>query len=365
MSLGVRAMRWAMSLAGLAALVLLAAGPLRAQDTTAVTAVLRGVVADTAGTPVPYALVRILPAGTERFTDARGAFALTGLAPGTYRVRVRQVGYEPFESTVSLRAEGAALRVALRPLEIRLDELTVTVAGPCTAPGPPDPATAPALAAIFAQLTENARRFAVLADSYPFQYFMERTLNDHTEGGAVLPVATDTIEYQRSARVRYRPGEVIGWGTSPRGDRARVLQLPSLPDLADSAFHANHCFAFGGMVDVGGRRLVRMSFRAAEALRAPDIDGDADLDPDSYELRTLTTRLTHPGRAMPGIASASATIQMRELFPSIVVPGSVQGVVEPTIEVRSVRRVIRYVEVQRLLRVHFSGAFPADSTPSP
>lgn len=359
--MGVHVVRWVPWVARLA-VVVLAARPLPAQDTTAV---LRGVVMDTAGTRVPYALVRILSIGTERFTDARGAFVFTGLPLGAYRVQARQVGYEPLESAVSLRAEGAALRIALRPLAIRLDELTVTVRGRCTAPGPPDPGTAPALAAIFAQLRENARRFAVLADSYPFQFSLERTFTDVTRSGVVRTVATDTVDYQSSARVRYRPGELIGWGTGPQGDRARVMQLPSLPDLADSAFIANHCFAFGGMVDRDGRRFLRVSFRAAEDLRTPDIDGDADLDPDSYQLRTLTIHLTRPDRALPGLASASTTIQLAELYSNLIVPGSVRGVLEPIIYGRFGSRITRYVDVQRLLRIRFLRAQPTDSTPSP
>jgi len=54
--------------AGPAVAAVLAVAPLGAQDTAAV---LRGVVSDTAGTRVPYALVRVLPFGVERFTDAR------------------------------------------------------------------------------------------------------------------------------------------------------------------------------------------------------------------------------------------------------------------------------------------------------
>lgn len=205
----------------------------------------------------------------------------------------------------------------------------------------------------------------MLADSYPFQYFIERTFSDVTERGSVLTVATDTVEYQSSARVRYRPGEVIGWGTSPRGERAKVLQLPSLPDLADSTFIANHCFAFGGMVDRDGRRFLRVAFRVAVDLRTPDIDGDADLDPDSYQLRTLTIRLTRPGRAMPRLASASATVQLTELYSNLIVPGSVRGVLEPIADARFGTRITRYVDVQRLLRIHFLRAQPADSTPNP
>ena len=363
-SVGVRTVRRAPWVAGLAAVVVLAARPLPAQDTTAV---LRGVVMDTAGTRVPYALVRILPSGTERFTDARGAFVFTALPLGAYRVQARQVGYEPFESAVSLRAEGAALRIALRPLAIRLDELTVTVPGRCTAPGPPDPGTTPALAAIFAQLRENARRFAVLADSYPFQYFIERTFTDVTRSGAVRTVATDTVEFQSSTRVRYRPGEVIGWGTDPQGGRARAIQLPSLPDLADSAFIANHCFAFGGVREQDGQRLLRVAFRAAENLRTPDVDGDADLDLGSYQLRYLTIQLTRPGRAMPGLVSSSAAMTLMELYRNVLVPGTVRGTLVPTLTFSTSspgRRISQYVERQRLFRVHFLRAQPADSTPS-
>ena len=330
--------------------------PLPAQEATAV---LRGVITDTAGTPVPYALVRVLPVGAERFTDARGGFALAGLRLGSYRLQARQVGYEQFEASVDLGADGATVRVGLRPLAIRLEELTVSVAGRCRVPGSPDQGSEAALSAVFAQLRENARRFAVLADSYPFRYDIERTYSTETEDGEVRRVGMDTVSYQSTARPRYRPGRVVGWSLGPRGARTRSLELPSLPDLADSAFVANHCFGYGGTVERDGRRLLRLSFRAAESVRTPDVNGEADLDVDSYQLRTLTVRLTRADRAMPGLATASAVIELTELFPGLLVPGSVRSVVEPTMDTRGVLRVSRYVDVQRLLRVHFLRASPA------
>jgi hypothetical protein len=368
-SVGVRAVRWAPWVARLAAVVVLAARPLPAQDTTAV---LRGVVMDTAGTRVPYALVRILPTRTERFTDVRGAFVFTALPLGAYRIQARQVGYEPFESAVSLRAEGAALRIALRPLTILLDELTVTVPGRCTAPGPPDPATSPELALIFAELRENARRFAVLADSYPFLYYIERTFTDLGENGAVLWSAADTVEYRSDSRVRYRPGDIIAWGPGLAGRRGRVVRLPSLPDLADSTFHANHCFAFGGVLEHDGRWLLRIAFRAADRLRTPDIDGEAYLDPDTYQLRYLSIRLTRPERATPRLVSASIAMTPLELYRNVLVPGTVRGATVPPLiftaypeDRRTTKRTTKYVEVQRLFRVHFLRPLPVDSTPSP
>jgi len=362
-STAVRPSRPAVVTAALWAALVLAVAPTRAQEATAL---LRGAVTDTFGTRVPHALVRLLPAGAERFTDVLGGFVFAGLEPGSYRLQARQVGFEPHESTVTLGSGEATVRVTLRPLIIRLDELTVSVAGRCRAPGSPESGPEAALAAVFSQLRENARRFAVLADSYPFQYFVERIFTNTLEEGSDRTIATDTVAFESSARPRYRPGRVVGWGVGPRGTRTRAIQLPSLPDLADSAFIANHCFGFGGTVERDdGRRLLRVTFRASEDLRSSDVDGHADLDPDTYQLRTLSTRLTRPGRAMTGVASASATIELTELFPGLLVPGSVRSVVEPTIDARGLPPVRSFVDVQRLLRARFIRASPADTTVVP
>ncbi len=361
-SVGVRAARCAPWVAGLAGVVVLAAGPLRAQDSAAA---LRGSVVTTAGVPVAYALVRVFPVSVERFTDARGAFTVRILGAGPQRVEVRQVGYQPFDTTVTVGGAAVALRLVLRPLDIRLDELTVTAMDRCIAPGLPDLASEPQLAVIFAQVRENARRYALLADSYPFRYAIARTFADLDDGANVLWSVSDTLEYQSNTRVRYRPGDVVGWGPGPRGVRTRVVRLPSLPDFADSAFHANHCFAFLGLVTREGRRVARFAFRAAEALRTPDIDGEVDLDPVTYQVRYATVRLTRPSRVMPGLLSATDSVTFGQLFRNIVTPTEVRGAVVPTLGLRLRSRVARHVESQALFRVHFLRPLPTDSSPSP
>jgi len=328
----------------------LAAAPAGAQE---LGAVLRGSVVNTAGAPVAHALVRMFPASVERFTDAHGAFTLRNLGPGVLRLEVRQVGYQPLDTSVIVESTDVVVRLALHPLTIRLDELTVTAMGRCTAPGPPDPVSEPVLAAIFAQVRENARRYAILADSYPFRYAIARTFADLDEGANVLWSVSDTLEYQSDARVRYRPGDVVGWGPGPRGVRTKVLRLPSLPDFADSTFHANHCFAFEGFFSREGRRVARFAFRAAEALRTPDIDGEVDLDPLTYQVRYATVRLTRPSRAMVGLLSATDSVTFGQLIPNILAPTEVRGTVVPSLGLRIRNRVARHVEVQQLFRVHF------------
>lgn len=319
---------------------------------------LRGIVVSPNGERIPYALVRVAPSSTHRFTDDRGTFAIEGLSPGVYRLEVRQLGFEPSDTELTIRQGDNSVRVSLRPIAIQLGAITVAAVDRCTRPGPPDPSTEPVLAAIFGQLRENAHRFAILADSYPFRYVMARSLYDLDELGNVVWSLSDTVEYRSDARLRYRPGDVLGWGPGPAGTRVRVLNLPTMPDLADSAFHANHCFAWGGMIEREGRSLVRVAFRAAEALRTSDIDGDVDLDPVTYQVRAAAIRLTRPGRALPGLLAASDSLTYEELYPNIVLLGAFRGSVVPVLGVRIRNRTARHVEEQRLVRVHFLRPLP-------
>ncbi len=328
---------------------------------------LRGVVTDTAGTPVAFALVRVVGATSEQFTGPRGGFAAAGLAAGTYRVQVRQVGFQPFDSAVTVATGAPPLRVVLRPLAIRLEDLTVAAPGRCTAPGAPDSGTSPELAVIFAQLSENARRYAILADSYPFLFFVERTFNELADNGEVAWSATDTVVYRSDSRGRYRPGEIIDWSASGPRWPERTVRLPTLPDLADSAFHATHCFALEGVHEQNGARLLRVSFRAADRLRMPDIDGEADLDAETFQLRHLRFRLTRPERAVARLVSLEGSMTLLTLHPNIVIPGTIRSsqVSGPSDLTRAGWPPPRYLEYQRLVRVQFLRPLPADSAPSP
>lgn len=336
----------------------------RASGQEAPAAELRGSVVTVAGERVPHALVQLRPGFGERFTDQRGVFAFGPLPAGTYRLRVRQVGFEPFDTSLALGAERLAIRVALRPLAIELSALTVTAAPSCARALPVATAGGSALATLVGQARENAKRFAVLADSYPFRYGMERTFVAYDAAGSVVWSAQDTADYGSSGAVRYRPGSVVQWGPGPEGRVARVLNLPTLPDLADSVFTATHCFYYGGIAEADGRPLVWMKFLAAETLPRSDIEGEVGLDPRTYQIRRATVRLTHPGRAVPGLQSASSTMWFGELAPNIVVPIRVEGEQVPDLQRRMSGGVARRSDDQRLISVRFLRALP-DSTSAP
>src|SRR5437868_1818587 len=103
-----------------AACVALCAASAHAQQTVIV-----GGIVVAAGTEqsLPYSTVST-GTGTQRFTGADGSFAFE-LSPGKYSFRVRQLGFSPLDTTITVVA-GANLRALvfkLQPVAIRLDAI--------------------------------------------------------------------------------------------------------------------------------------------------------------------------------------------------------------------------------------------------
>ena len=345
--------------AAAAALLVLARAPLApAQQPSPGTAVtLRGVVlgAETGG-PLGLSIVRLIPVFGQRFTDQRGRFAFTSVAPGLYLLSVRQIGYSPLDTQIVVRGDAPPpiVTVVLRRLAVELPAITVTGRPVCTHPGPPDRAVTPALAAVFDQLLENARRLELLADSYPFRFRLERTFRAADKRGDSLVAEVDTLELESNETRRpYRPGLIVAPGSGPFRNR-RVVSLPSLHEFGDSAFLRHHCFRLAGRDTIDGETLVRIDFEPAERLGSPDVAGSAYLDSITYQLRFTETSLTKPQRAqIQGIRSLVARIRFRDVVPGIVLHHHVRAVTT----YRSGGQRSR-VETQRLLAVHFSRTLP-------
>ena len=308
---------------------------------------------------VPYALVELDPSRGRQFTDDSGTFRFSAVPPGRYRLVARQVGFRPFDSTV-VKVAGTPLAVAveLQPLVVELATITITTTRECAAPGPPDSAAAPQLAALLGQIRENAERYAFLADSYPFVFRLSRTFTDYDIAGREVYASTDTIRYLSSSRVSYRPGQVLSMSRGAEHKLSPEIHLPTLSDFADSAFQANHCFYYAGTVDRDGGTYVRFDFVPSQGLRTPDIEGEVYLDALSHQIRTTTIRLTRVARAMPGLLSTSSTITFAELYPNILILRRMEGelVPEPHSDVRS--PVVRSTELRQLLDVHFVRPLP-------
>ena len=329
--------------------------------------VVRGVVLAGPDEPVAYAVVALQPRFPQRFTDASGAFDFTHVPAGTYHLIARQVGFKPLDTTVVVATDAQVVVTAtLERLTVELEAISVVAGQGCTQPGPPD-ASMPELAALFGQLRESAQQYKLLATTYQFRYRMARTFTDVDEVGHELARSTDTVSYLSSALVHYRPGDVVSVATLPDGSTTRAVVLPTLTDLADSAFQAHHCFSFTGRVQQDGAEVLRFHFQPPEALEAPDLEGDVDLDPATYQIRRASVSLTRAGLAQTGVRAATSTITFAEVLPNIVVQKRVVSVQELTAPpLRGGQRYIaRYVEDQRLAGVTFLHAVPGAQPAAP
>lgn len=79
------------------------------------------------GQPVPSASVSLAEAGETRLTDSSGAWHISGIAPGRYRLRVRRIGYTAKDTVVVVGAEAPTtsdtIRISRAP--VRLSRVTV------------------------------------------------------------------------------------------------------------------------------------------------------------------------------------------------------------------------------------------------
>ena len=262
---------------------------------------LRGlVVAAESGDPLGFSIVTLHPGFGQRFTDARGTFAFDLPQPGPYVLNVRQIGYAPRDTGLVLAGDSATtVRIVLHHLAIELPPVTIA-ASQCTDPGPPDSSDA-ALRVVFDQLQENARRLALLADSYPFRYTFELTDRTVSQHGDTGPPVTRRLEFS-SDQARHHPyavGRVVerAWGPWGSPDSVLVIRSAELDDLGNPDFIASHCFHLAGRDTIGGETLVRINFEPAIRVRSADMAGAAYLDPTTYALRYTTTWLTKPERS--------------------------------------------------------------------
>ncbi len=302
----------------LTSVLLLAAAAAPATRVEAQRVVVRGAVfsAET-GEGIPYAVVVLRPRFAQRFADSAGSFAFLDVPAGAYQLSVRQVGYRPLDTTVTVGTVAVGLRFELRRVAVELAAITVSAEAACVEPGPPDPARDSALAIVFEQLRENAARYLLMADQYPFRYRMARQLTQEYQSGASRVVYGDTLEFRSQDRWHYRPGRVVTYGRGALS-RTKIVHLPELPDLADPNFHRTHCFRLAGLDTLDGRPHVRVEFRAAASLDEADVDGSAWLDGARYRLRQIEVRLTRPERADQEISALSAFVWFREELPYLL-----------------------------------------------
>lgn len=272
------------------------------------------------GQPLGFSIVTLQPNGGKQFTDGSGVFAFTAVKPGPYILSVRQIGYAPLDTQLVATGDSTHLQITLRRLAIELPPVTIA-AEQCTNPGPPDPGNA-SLRAVFEQLQENARRFTLLADSYPFRYTLELADRVLTQRGDTGPPITKRL-YFSSQDKKYHPyavGRVVerGWGPWGSPDKTLVIASAELDDLGNPDFIASHCFGLAGRDTLGGETFIRLDFEPSTRVRSADMAGSAYLDTATYALRYTTTRLTKPDQsALTDVRAVIFRTRFREIAPGV------------------------------------------------
>jgi hypothetical protein len=100
--------------------------PLAAQETSDEKLNFLGVVVDrVTGTPIVGAYVEIVERDAGTYTDAQGRFKFSRVRPGTYSLKVQQLGYTEGASTVRVEAGSGLVRVELQPDPVMLQAIEV------------------------------------------------------------------------------------------------------------------------------------------------------------------------------------------------------------------------------------------------
>ena len=312
---------------------------------------LRGtVVSAETGYPLGFSIVTLHPNIGRQFTDAAGVFALSGTQAGTYLLSVRQIGYAPLDTQVVITGDSVTVvRIALRRLAIELPPVTIATQQ-CTRPGRPDSSDA-ALLAVFDQLQENARRFELLADSFPFHYELELALREVNQRGDTSRPEVRRLRFSSDDNHPYAEGRVVepAWGPWGSPDNTLVIHSADLQDLGNADFIANHCFRLVGRDTIGGETLVRIDFEPAVRIRSADMAGAAYVDSITYELRYTETSLTQPERsALVSVRSMNFRTRFRNIARGVPLQDSL------TVVTTYRYGRLRKIDTQRTVEVRFS-----------
>jgi hypothetical protein len=320
------------------------------------------VVAAVDGRPLPYATIIIDPGNRQRFADAAGSFVVGQLAPGSYHLRVRQIGFAARDTTIVIAGAGPTkrLRIVMRIVALRLPPVLVQGerSSKCLTPGIPDSTVDPALAALFAELQKNVERYRLLIQEYPFQFAREEWRVNRNDAGYEETVALDTVWYdvQQMEDRPYKPGTVVIWQTTDNGTRRQYMPLPTFGYLGDSLFTHTHCFEYMGEDTTGGASpTIRVDFQPATSIHTPDLEGSVYLDEDRYIVRRAVFRLTEPDRVVPPISELSVTTTFREVLPLVPLFDEVRYR-KPTYKTGTAAEL----EVDRLLTLKFQHGGPGD-----
>ncbi len=274
---------------------------------------------------MPYGTISVGDDAREWFTDAAGRFVLARTNDETYRLRARQIGFAPLDTTVHVGGDSPQIVIRLRPLVIDLESRrNTTNERSCDAAGIRTSANPSALASALDLLRENGDRYEVLLARYPFQHRWQERRYVQVKRGTDLDdsaLVADTVVYDSRARHGYRIGSTLYQVRSAGRETELTIFLPTPRDFTDSLFQREHCFTYRGT----SHHEIRIDFRPAHRITVPDVAGSIYLDQARYVVRRAVFELTHPEAMDPPIERFTVQATFDEIVPLVPVLTSLHG----------------------------------------
>lgn len=239
-----------------------------------------------AGAPLWNAEVIDQDRGTRLLTSERGETTLRLELARPARLRVRQIGYRPIDTTLTADAvRGNAIIVTLQRVLYQLPESRVALRDDCQFGA--DTAGRALAADALEQLRLAAERYDHLQKGRQWQAEIMRTTKWFDSTGALTDMK-EGLEVERLDQwgERYREGRVL----DDRGLGFSVAFL-HLQNFADPAFWKTHCFAVSEFTTLGEHKVLRLNFWPTRNVRTPDWAGWALIDSATSELRRVEMRL--------------------------------------------------------------------------
>jgi hypothetical protein len=289
--------------------------------------------------------------GMQRFSGSDGFFSFQ-LSPGRYSFRVRQLGYSPLDTVVTVPAteDVRALVFALQPVALRMETLRI-YSKSCKSYDQHSE-----IAQLLDELTKNADREKLLRTEYPFVYQIERR-NAFRGIGGLSQQTADTVKYFSKVVGGYVPGKLVQ-PLDPLAPKAtQEMRVPTLVDLADPKFIDSHCFRFRGVEDVADARAYRIDFEPAGDMNSADVEGSAYIDSATYMIRKAVFRLTRPEKLRPQIIGLEVTTTYREIFRGLAMFQQIHS--EQPLD-RRARFDSFQLQDQKLIGILFYGRTPED-----
>ena len=322
------------------------------------------VIAEATRQPLPYSTVVLDPIGRERFTDQGGVFTYFAVPAGKYKVKIRQLGYTPLDTTIVVSTSSTNPVFFLTRVPSTLADVQVNApVRQCLVPEENGFVADSDLAIVLAEARKNAQRERLLRRTYPFEYKLAQQHDTYDTQDSTHRIVYDTTTFRSDDDWRYRQGKVVSGDRSKVFGDVRVMRLPTLVDFADTRFLVAHCFKYSGISEEDSVPTLRLDFAPLPEIIAPDVEGSIFIDSATYLIRRAEFRLTKGGSVKPAILGMKVTTTYREVLPNVALFDEIKSV-QPLPLSASDGRPAEFRETQQLLSFRFLFGGPPGVDPA-